>query len=106
VVTGAVPGAPLQNSQSAGPQVGSPIEHAFTERESRQMFTAAHLDATPLIGIAGKSPWATVGRLFGPWQYSDENVCMLIIFSFSGLALSLFAVERFPSLVAMIAACP
>jgi hypothetical protein len=31
---------------------------------------------------------------------------MLITFSFSGLALSLFAIERFPSLVAVIAACP
>jgi len=70
------------------------------------MLAAVHLDAMPLIGIAGKSPWATVGRLFGPWQYKDENVCMLIIFSFSGLALSLFAVERCPSLVAGIAACP
>jgi hypothetical protein len=70
------------------------------------MLAAAHLDAMPLIGIAGKSPWATVGRLFEPWQYKDESVCMLIIFSFSGLALSLFAIERFPSLVALIAACP
>jgi len=60
----------------------------------------------PLIGIVGKSPWATVGRLFGPWQYSDEDVRILIVFSFSGLALSLFAIERFPSLVAVIAACP
>ena len=70
------------------------------------MFAAAHLHAMPFIGIAGKSPWATVGRLFGPWQFKDENVCILIIFSFSGLALSLFAIERFPSLVALIAAYP
>jgi hypothetical protein len=29
-----------------------------------------------------------------------------VIFSFSGLALSLLAIERFPALVAAIAACP
>jgi hypothetical protein len=69
------------------------------------MLAAAHLDAMPLIGVAGKSPWATVGRLFGPWQYKDEEVRMLINFSFSGLVLSLFVIERFPSLVAVIAAC-
>jgi hypothetical protein len=70
------------------------------------MLAAAHLDAMPFIGIAGKSPWATVGRLFGPWRYSDEDVHILIIFSFSGLALSLFVIERFSSVVAAIAACP
>jgi hypothetical protein len=60
----------------------------------------------PLIEIPGKSLWSAVGRLFGPWQYSDEDGRILIIFSFSGLALSLFAIERFPSLVAVIAAYP
>jgi len=72
------------------------------------MPAAAHVDAMPLTGISWKPPWATVGRLFGPgpWQYNDEDVRILMIFSFFGLALSLFVIERFPSLVEAIAACP
>lgn len=35
-----------------------------------------------------------------------KTVSLLMIFSFAGLAFTLFAIERFPSLVAAISACP
>ena len=66
------------------------------------MPTAAQLATASVGGIAR---WAALHRLFGPSQHSDP-VRVLITFSFAGLAVSLFAVERCPSLVAAIAAFP
>lgn len=70
------------------------------------MLAATHLNAMPVAGITSKSPWATVRSLFRSWQYNDKDIRIVIIFSFSGLAISLFVIERFPSFVATISAFP
>ena len=40
------------------------------------------------------------------WRAAHLDILTILIFSLSGLALSLFAIERFPSFGAMIAAIP
>ncbi len=66
----------------------------------------ARLDAA--AGIAGDAGvrWLIGGRLFGGAQDKEGDVRTLMIFSFVGLTLSLFAAERFPAIVAAIAASP
>jgi hypothetical protein len=67
------------------------------------MFAPAQL-ATASVG--GIDLWAAVRRLLGPQYQNDHDVSVLITFSFAGLTMFLFAVERCPSLVAAIAAFP
>jgi hypothetical protein len=67
------------------------------------MPTTAQLRALSVDGIAAA---AITRRLFGPRDREEQGISPLITFSFCGLALSLFAIERFPSLVAAIAASP
>ena len=68
---------------------------------------SARLDAAA-TGIAGNvgAQWLIARTLFGPPQDNEDDVRNLMIFSFSGLAFSLFAIQNFPSLVATLAGCP
>ena len=82
--------------------IPSTIERLI-EGEGSPMFAPAQLATASVGGIA---PWAAVRRLFGPRQDKDHDVRVLIALSFAGLTVSLFAVERCPSLVAAMAAFP
>jgi hypothetical protein len=82
--------------------IGSTIERPI-EGEGFPVFAPAQLATVSVGGIA---PWPAVRRLFGPRQDKDHDVRTLIALSFAGLTVSLFAIERCPSLVAAIAAFP
>src|SRR5260370_13509870 len=90
----------------------SRVQARHKERRSpnrrRRMFFLPKSKPCPLPESSGKrgTSWATARKLFGPNSDRGEDVSVLVIFSFSGLALSLLAIERFPALVAAIAACP
>jgi hypothetical protein len=89
------------------------IEHPTIE----PMDTLSHLQAGhQWLRAFG---FRSAGRVLPAWHrhravYSGDaayhremkTASLLMIFSFSGLAFTLFAIERFPSLVAAMSACP